>query len=135
MNAGRLALVLAAATIVAIPSVALAGDAHQDKTQAAKQAISDGKARNVILLIGDGMGDSEITIARNYALGAGGSFAGLDAFPLTGQYTTYALKKDGKPNYVTDSAASATGWSTGTKTYNGALGIDIKDGKQATTLE
>ena len=29
-----------------------------------------GKARNVILLIGDGMGDSEITIARNYAKGA-----------------------------------------------------------------
>ena len=31
-----------------------------------------GHARNVILLIGDGMGDSEITIARNYTVGAGG---------------------------------------------------------------
>jgi alkaline phosphatase len=106
-----------------------------DQSNTLRNSISDGKARNVILLIGDGMGDSEITIARNYALGAGGAFAGLDAFPLTGQYTTYALKKDGKPNYVTDSAASATGWSTGTKTYNGALGIDIKDGKHATILE
>jgi alkaline phosphatase len=106
-----------------------------DPTDALRNTISDGKARNIILLIGDGMGDSEITIARNYALGAGGAFAGLDAFPLTGQYTTYALRKDGKPNYVTDSAASATGWTTGTKTYNGALGIDIKDGKHATILE
>ncbi len=89
----------------------------------------------MILLIGDGMGDSEITLARNYEKGAGGFFAGLDALPLTGQYTTYALQKNGKPNYVTDSAASATGWSTGTKTYNGALGIDVKGVAQKTILE
>jgi len=87
------------------------------------------------MLLGDGMGDSEITVARNYEKGAGGSFAGLDAFPMTGQYTTFALNKDGKPNYVTDSAASATGWSTGTKTYNGALGIDIRGTAQKTILE
>ena len=97
-----------------------------DQTQIIRDAINGSGARNVIMLLGDGMGDSEITIARNYEKGAGGSFAGLDAFPMTGQYTTFALNKDGKPNYVTDSAASATGWSTGTKTYNGALGIDIK---------
>jgi alkaline phosphatase len=106
-----------------------------DQSNTLRNSISDGKARNVIMLLGDGMGDSEITIARNYALGAGGAFDGLDAFPLTGQYTTYALKKDGKPNYVTDSAASATGWTTGTKTYNGALGVDIKDAAHATILE
>ncbi|MDA1379653.1 alkaline phosphatase [Plesiomonas shigelloides] len=47
----------------------------------------------MILLIGDGMGDSEITAARNYANGAGGFFAGIDALPLTGQYTHYALDK------------------------------------------
>ena len=43
--------------------------------------------------------------------------------------------KDGKPDYVTDSAASATGWSTGTKTYNGALGVNIKGEAQKTILE
>ncbi|MBI3216327.1 MAG: alkaline phosphatase [Mycobacterium sp.] len=106
-----------------------------DQTHAIRDAVGDAKARNIILLIGDGMGDSEITIARNYEKGAGGFFEGLDALPLTGQYTTYALRKDGKPNYVTDSAASATAWTTGTKTYNGALGIDIKDAKQPTILE
>lgn len=106
-----------------------------DQPKALSGTISDRKAKNVILLIGDGMGDSEITIARNYEKGAAGAFDGIDAFPLTGQYTTYALRKDGKPNYVTDSAASATGWSTGVKTYNGALGIDIKDADHATILE
>lgn len=83
--------------------------------------------RNVILLIGDGMGDSEITIARNYAAGAGGYFKGLDALPVSGQYTHYSLDKDsGKPNYVTDSAASATAFSSGVKSYNGAIGVDIR---------
>lgn len=74
------------------------------------------------------MGDSEITAARNYAEGAGGFFKGIDALPLTGQYTHYSLdKKTGKPDYVTDSAASATAWTTGVKSYNGALGVDIHE--------
>jgi len=106
-----------------------------DQSGAVPEAVNASSAKNVILLIGDGMGDSEITLARNYAHGAGGFFGGLDALPLTGQYTTYALQKNGKPNYVTDSAASATAWSTGTKTYNGALGIDIKGAAQKTILE
>jgi alkaline phosphatase len=106
-----------------------------DQSQAIRDAINTSGAKNVIMLLGDGMGDSEITIARNYEKGAGGFFTGLDALPLTGQYTTYALRKDGKPNYVTDSAASATAWTTGTKTYNGALGIDIHGAPQKTILE
>jgi alkaline phosphatase len=88
------------------------------------------------LLIGDGMGDSEITAARNYAEGAGGFFKGIDALPLTGQYTHYSLdKKTGKPDYVTDSAASATAWTTGVKSYNGALGVDIHEKDHQTILE
>src|SRR5690606_15166390 len=79
-----------------------------DLTQALKASLSNKRAKNVILLIGDGMGDSEITLARNYAEGAGGYFKGIDALPLTGQYTHYALDKNtGLPNYVADSASSA----------------------------
>lgn len=100
----------------------------QDLTKALKKSLNSHKAKNVILLIGDGMGDSEITLARNYAEGAGGYFKGIDALPLTGQYTHYALDKDtGLPNYVTDSAASATAWASGVKTYNGAIGVDIHE--------
>jgi Alkaline phosphatase len=107
-----------------------------DQAAALRASIIDKPAKNIILLIGDGMGDSEITAARNYALGAGGFFKGIDALPLTGQYTHYALdKKTGKPDYVTDSAASATAWSTGVKTYNGALGVDIHEKSHQTILE
>jgi len=107
-----------------------------DQTATLRDSLIDKPAKNIILLIGDGMGDSEITAARNYAEGAGGYFKGIDALPLTGQYTHYALdKKTGKPDYVTDSAASATAWSTGVKTYNGALGVDIHEKDHMTILE
>lgn len=107
-----------------------------DQTAALQASLSDKTVKNVILLIGDGMGDSEITSARNYAEGAGGYFKGIDALPLTGQYTHYSLdKKTHKPNYVTDSAASATAWSSGVKTYNGALGVDVNGKDQPTLLE
>ncbi|MEU7146067.1 alkaline phosphatase [Nocardia sp. NPDC046473] len=107
-----------------------------DRGDALRASIDTGPAKNVILLIGDGMGDSEITVARNVAEGAGGYFKGIDALPLTGSYTHYSLDKNtGKPDYVTDSAASATAWATGTKTYNGAIGVDLEGAPQTNLLE
>ncbi|WP_265497212.1 alkaline phosphatase [Providencia rustigianii] len=107
-----------------------------EQTDIMKAALHNGQAKNVILFIGDGMGDSEITVARNYAEGAGGFFKGIDALPITGQYTHYALdKKTQKPDYVTDSAASATAWSSGVKTYNGALGVDVFSKDHDTLIE
>jgi len=134
------ALVLGATTSWAVTTQLTGhGDARRldgDQTAAVKSQIKGGHAKNVILLIGDGMGDSEITVARNYAKGAAGRFAGIDALPLTGQYTTYALDKtDGLPDYVTDSAASGSGWSTGTKTYNGAISVDVNNVPQRSLLE
>ncbi|WP_082574535.1 MULTISPECIES: alkaline phosphatase [unclassified Nocardioides] len=107
-----------------------------DRTDAVRKAVVDGQARNVILLIGDGMGDSEITSARNYAQGAAGRFAGIDALPLTGQYTTYSLDKTtGLPDYVPDSAATGSAWSTGTKTYDNAISVNLAGAAQQTLLE
>lgn len=87
--------------------------------------INPAKPRNVILIIGDGTDDSIITAARNYELGAAGRFA-LDELPFTGEMTTYGLKTapDGSRypiNYVSDSAPTASGWSTGKKTVDGRI--------------
>ena len=107
-----------------------------DRSAAIRDAVDTAGAKNVILLIGDGMGDSEITSARNVAVGAGGAFAGLDALPMTGQYTHYSLNREtGLPDYVTDSAASGTAWATGTKSYNGAISVDIDGAPVPTLLE
>ncbi|WP_368570744.1 alkaline phosphatase [Acinetobacter haemolyticus] len=107
----------------------------KERTQAMRESLSDKTVKHVILFIGDGMSDSEITAARNYAEGAAGYFKGLDVLPFTGSYTTYSLNKDGEVDYVTDSAASATAWASGIKTYNNALGLDIRGNHHATLLE
>lgn len=106
-----------------------------DQGDYVRDAVAATGAKNVILLIGDGMGDSEITAARNFAEGASGSFKGIDALPVTGQYTHYSLNEDGTPNYVTDSAASGTAWATGTKSYNGAIGVDVEGESQQNLIE
>ncbi len=107
---------------------------HGDQRRVIAGSIKPGTARNVILVIGDGMGDSEITVARNYLRGAGGAFPGLDALPLTGQMTHYSVDRDtGKPDYTPDSAATGTAWSTGTKTYDNAVSVD-RHGKAFPTL-
>ena len=81
---------------------------------------------NVILLIGDGMGLSQVS-ARMYA-NKNQTF--LEDFPVIGLSKTHALK-----NLVTDSAASGTAMACGEKTYNGVLGINSKNEKLESVLE
>ncbi len=99
------------------------------------QKAEAGGARNIILFIGDGMGDSEITIARNYELGAAGDFA-MDTLPMTGDYTTYSvLEEDPEtPDYVPDSAATGTAWATGFKTSNNRVSTTAKTDEDLTTI-
>ncbi|MDQ7803259.1 alkaline phosphatase [Amycolatopsis sp. A133] len=139
--AGALGAALVAAAPVALATSGSGNaDARSagtgDRTADVRAAVQGGHARNVILFIGDGMGQSEITAARNYERGAAGRLA-MDELPLTGDYTTYAVEKNNpaKPEYVTDSAASGTGWATGTKTYNGAISVDAYGNAVPTILE
>jgi alkaline phosphatase/streptomycin-6-phosphatase len=100
-----------------------------------QQQIQGGRAKNIIFLLGDGMGDSEITAARNYQAGAAGLLA-MDTLPFTGAVTTYALqeKDPSKPDYVTDSAAGGTAWATGQKTSNGRISTSAGTDKPLKTI-
>ncbi|GAA3717162.1 hypothetical protein GCM10022204_41330 [Microlunatus aurantiacus] len=108
--------------------------------QAAPERYSGGRAKNVIYLLGDGMGRTHVTAARERYYGAAGNL-NMERLPVVGQVRTYAVEKnsgqpgaaDFEPNYVTDSASSATAWASGVKTYNAALGVDAK-GRVAPTL-
>ena len=56
--------------------------------------------------------------------------------PLTGQYTTYSVRKGtDDPDYVPDSAATGSAWATGTKTYDNAVSVDTDGVPQRTLLE
>ncbi|MEY3052016.1 MAG: hypothetical protein RLY31_1801 [Bacteroidota bacterium] len=71
--------------------------------------------RNVILMIGDGMGLTQIT-AGMYA---NGNTLNLEQIRYIGLHKSYA-----SDDLVTDSAAGATAFSCGVKTYNGAIGVN-----------
>lgn len=93
------------------------------------------KRTNVILLIGDGLGDAEITAARIYLVGAASRLA-METLPVLGRVRTYAVVENAPhlPDYVVDSAASATAWSTGKKTSVGRLSTAPQTGTPFVTL-
>ena len=78
------------------------------------------KAKNIILFIGDGMSISQISAFRLHQ-GGPNSRVAVDSFPYSGQVLTHSANA-----IVTDSASSGTAYSTGEKTNNRALGVDIK---------
>ncbi|MFH8344746.1 alkaline phosphatase [Streptomyces sp. NPDC018045] len=120
LRLSRRGVITGAAVVLATAAAVPAGAAAFGSEDQAERAVRGGAAKNVILLIGDGMGDSEITLARDYTVGAAGRL-NMDKFPMTGTYTTYAVDRHKKPDYVTDSAASGSGWATGHKTVNGRI--------------
>lgn len=72
------------------------------------------KPKNIILMVGDGMGVSQITAA----LIANGNKLHMERFKHIGLVKTFA-----GDNLVTKSAAAATAFATGTKTKNGYVGV------------
>lgn len=84
------------------------------------------KPRNVILLIGDGMGLAQIT-AGMYS---NHNHLEIERFKQIGFHKSYA-----HDDLVTDSAAGATAFSCGKKTYNGAIGVDADTIACKTLLE
>ncbi len=107
-----------------------------DRSRAIAKQIEQGPAKNVILFIGDGMGESEITLARNYALGAAGEFKGIDSLTFTGDVTTYSVQETNPlvPDYVPDSAATGTAWATGVKTSNERISTSAGTDKDLKTI-
>lgn len=92
-------------------------------------ALADQPVKNIILLIGDGMGQSHITLARI----AKESGLYMDTMPVTGSMSTHPLKNQDK--WVTDSAAAGTAIATGSKTYNGYIAVDANKKPLETILE
>lgn len=83
--------------------------------------------KNVILIIGDGMGFVHIVAARNAALGADGRLT-IERLPVTGVIDNYAANE-----FVSGSAATATSLATGYKTSGGMIGM-LPDGTPVLTI-
>jgi alkaline phosphatase len=79
---------------------------------------------NIVLMIGDGMGLTQIT-AGMYM---NGNRLNLEEFTHVGLQKPHPAGE-----LITDSAAAATAIASGRKTYNGAIGVDER-GKPVTTI-
>lgn len=85
--------------------------------------------KNIILLIGDGMGFEQIRAAGMYYNGTEGTLS-FELLPFQGEVTTYSANSS-----VTDSAAAATAIATGRKVDNGVISLAIPgDGTELYTL-
>ena len=126
--AGLLALL---AVVAATVLPAAAGNGRADD---ARSSAGQDRTRNVILLIGDGMGDFELSAARYYEYGADGQL-NMDSMPERSAVTTWSVTGDGAPDYVPDSASTSTAWSTGVKTIDGRVGTTGDDEDVPNTME
>ena len=101
----------------------MAPSAPASATQPQASQPKAAKAKNVILLIGDGMGFGQQTLAR---IVKGNKPLAMDTMKDTGYVYTYP--DDANALFVTDSAAAGTAMATGVKTSNTVIGMD-KSGK------
>lgn len=72
--------------------------------------------KNIILMIGDGMGLAQISAAMYYNRNK----LHFEEFEYIGFHKSYAAD-----NLITDSAAGASAFACGKKTFNGAIGIGV----------
>lgn len=84
---------------------------------------------NVVLVVGDGLGIAARDAIRLATVGRDGRLA-MDGLRYAGWTTTDPADP---AETVTDSAASATAFATGVRTYNGAVSVDL-DGERLMTL-
>jgi alkaline phosphatase len=96
----------------------------------AKDHSSQGSthAKNVIFFVGDGMGPAARELIRLMSVGPRGQIT-MNDMPYTGLSITNST------SIVTDSAAGATAWASGVKSYNGAISVDADKKPVETVLE
>lgn len=87
------------------------------------------KPKNIIILIGDGMGISQLSSAY-YFKEDEDKEPNFSRMPIVGLSRTSSAKEK-----ITDSAAGATAISCGEKTYNGAIAVDVNGEDLQTILE
>lgn len=120
---------LAGAAGTAVLAVGLASGAPGAATERGYPGHGEQRATNVILMVGDGLSIAARDAIRLSTVGQDGQLA-MDTLRYAGwTYTDSADPEDA----VTDSAASATAFATGVRTYNGAVSVDL-DGNPVTTL-
>ncbi|PRT56443.1 Repressible alkaline phosphatase [Wickerhamiella sorbophila] len=91
------------------------------------------RKRNLIFMVSDGMGPASLSMARNFQDYVEESDIGTTLF-LDDHFLGNSRTKSDS-SLITDSAAGATAFSCGLKTYNGAIGVDPDSKPCGTVIE
>ncbi|WP_052158882.1 alkaline phosphatase [Halobacillus sp. BBL2006] len=132
-------------TIAAISSLVIGGVAttYAPKADAKPDKKNHAEVKNVIFMVGDGMGPAYTTMLRYMNDDPSTKKMEPTAFDpyQVGMQRTYSWdpyfdggEGDVKEN-IPDSAATATSMASGIKTYNGAIGVDLEQEETETILE
>lgn len=114
-STNRRRLVAAGAAALTLAAVATGLEARDDGGQKAERGR--GRAKNVILFIGDGMGVSTVTATRVYSVGVAGQLV-VDQFPYTALSKTYSAD-----SITPDSAPTMSAMMTGVNTNQSVIGF------------
>jgi alkaline phosphatase len=117
--------------LLAFASLGPSVQAQNSRTEPGQAAA----APKVILIIGDGMDQNQITIARNYLVGYQGRLT-LDTMPLRSSVQTQTVVEEDPlmPEYVPDSANTATSMASGIMTSTGRIGTTAGTDRDAETI-
>jgi alkaline phosphatase len=128
MKKNLFSLIILTTTLFSCVSVKVS-DASQDTKTKIETGINTPDEilpKNIILLIGDGTGLSEVSASLFYN-------------KTTSNYLRFPqvslIKTSSASDLITDSAAGATAFASGVKTNNGVLGLDSKLQKVSTLVE
>ncbi len=91
--------------------------------------LGEGEAKNVILIVGDGMGAAQRNAVQLASVGAHENLL-MDSLPHAGLVGTNSASYP-----ITDSAAAATAMASGVKTTNAKVGLDTNNNVVPTILE
>lgn len=84
------------------------------------------RPHNIVMMIGDGMGISQVTAGRTYK-----GFLELEKFKHLGLVLTHGFQE----HYVIESGAAATALSTGVLSFPGSIGVASDSSRIETLLE
>ncbi|WP_410512528.1 alkaline phosphatase [Paenibacillus sp. BR2-3] len=128
MNKFMKSVVIGGLAVAVVSGSTIVGAAQSQKNAAVP---AKAQSKNLIVLIGDGMGPAQVSAARYYQQYTKGiSHLNIDPY-YVGQATTYADRgEDGGKivsGIVTDSASAGTAFATGHKTYNAGISVSNED--------
>jgi alkaline phosphatase len=113
-------------TNLGISFLSLLWSAQEPQSTTKDEVLQSKSAPNIILMIGDGMGHSQMSTALFY----GPEEPNYVRFPFVGLSRTSSSS-----HKITDSAAGATAFSCGVKTYNGSIAMAADTTAVETILE